>query len=254
MTRAPRSRFAHCWALLSGLALLAALVAGAARPALAQDASPTPDAAAHALLQKSAAAMAKVDSFHFALRTEGGTTTIMQGIELQSIEGDVVRPDKFTAKVTAKLAIVTLDLTVVGVGNRVWITDPTSRTGNFMELTSGQGAAQPVADLLNPDRLLLRAVDLIANPTIAGTEKVGGVETTRIEGTFDVSRAGVGPPAAGALDLGPKPFKLWMDGEGRVVRLELDGALTAAEQPSIARQLDLTKYGEKVTITPPATP
>ncbi|MGH2558234.1 MAG: LppX_LprAFG lipoprotein [Thermomicrobiales bacterium] len=209
---------------------------------------------ARAVLTNAAQAMADVTSFHFELTTEGGTTTILEEFELGAVEGDVVRPDRFRAKVTAKFSIVSLDLDVVGVGDRLWVTDPTSSDGGLIEISLTDTEGEPLIDLLNPDRLLLQAVEMVENPTIAGTEEIDGVETTRIEGTFDPSTLDmeIATPAPVALDLNPKPVAIWIDGEGRVVRLRLEGPLTDVEEPEIVRTLHLSDFDAEVEITPPA--
>lgn len=208
---------------------------------------------ARALLTEAAAAMAKVSSFHFELTTEGGVTTIMEELEVGAVEGDVVRPDRFRATVTAKFAdFVSLDLHVVGIGDRLWVTDPRSGNGTMIEISISDADGEPLVDLLNPDRLLLQAVDFIQDPKIADTEEIDGVETTRIEGTFDPSSLDIGTPVPVALDLSPKPVAIWIDGDGRVVRLRLEGPLTEAEHPDIVRTLDLSDFDAEVEITPPA--
>jgi hypothetical protein len=233
--------------LLLGLGVALAPLAGG-RLARAADEEARP------ILEKAAKAMAETSSFHFTLETEDGTTTIMEGLEIVGVEGDVVRPASFQANVKVKLAIVTLDLAVVGIGDRVWVTDPMSSEGGFIEVTEGAESAGSIQDLLNPDRLLLQAVDLVENPRVAGEDDIDGVTTTRIEGTFDPRKVGadIATPTAGLLELKPMPVAIWIDEVGHVLRLRAEGALTEAENPRIARQLHLTKFDEPITIEPPA--
>ncbi|MGH2535548.1 MAG: LppX_LprAFG lipoprotein [Thermomicrobiales bacterium] len=233
-----------------GVALLiVALIAGGlpvARGVTAQDDD------ARAVLTNAAQAMADVSSFHFELTTEGGTTTILEEFELGAVVGDVVRPDRFQAEVTASFSFVSLDLDVVGIGDRLWVTDPMSSDGGLIEISLTDSEGEPLIDLLNPDRLLLQAVEMIQNPTIAGTEEIDGVETTRIEGAFDPSTLDIATPVPEMLNLNPKPVVIWIDGEGRVVRLRLEGPLTDAEDPGIVRTLNLSDFDAEIEITPPA--
>lgn len=207
------------------------------------------------LLRRSAETMAGLASFHFELTTPRGETLFMENFELAGLEGDVQRPDRFQASATAKAAIIELTVQVVGVGTRLWVTDPLSQEERFVEfstdeVTGGEGAA--LVDLLNPDRVLLRAVELIDQPIVAGEDEIDGVATTRIEGTFDLARVQQdGTPVPGLATAGPLPVAIWLDETGRVRRLQLLGPLTDAESPDVLRQLDLSAFDEPVDIQPP---
>ncbi len=246
-TRLPRLAVG---ALLRSLPLLTLLLAAPAPAAVAQE----EDAAA--LLERAAATMVALDSFHFALTTPRGQTLFMENLELAGIEGDVQRPDRFRATVTAKAAIIELDVKVVGIGTRLWVTDPMAQEEQYVEFdaaeTAGAEGGSPV-DLLNPDRVLLEAVALIEEPVVAGEDEVDGADTTRIDGTFDLGRLrALGTPVPGLAAAGPLPVSLWIDDEGRVRRLELEGPLTAVEGPDVVRRLDLSAFDEPVDIQPPA--
>lgn len=228
-------------------------------PALAQDSS----ADATALLNDAAVAMAKVKSFHFALTTVEGKTEILDGLEVKGIEGDVVRPDRFRAAIQASLMVATLEVKVVGIGSRLWVTDPRQADETYIALEADTG----VEELLNPDRLLLEAVAVIEEAEITGTEDIDGVETTKIEGVVDIrnalERAANGTPVpeldrddengAGLLPDGELLIAVWVDENSLVRRLALGGPLTPAEDPNVIRQLDLSAYDEPVEIAVPAT-
>lgn len=214
------------------------------------------EADAEALLLRSAEAMAAVSSFHFELTTPRGQTLVLDQFELLGLEGDVARPESFRATVTGKAAMIDLSLDVVGIGPRLWVSDPTSAEGGYFELDMGAEAGRPgssPADLLNPDRLLLQAVEVIENPSVGGQDEIDGVEVTRIDGVFDPARvAGDGTPPAG-LGGGPLPVAIWVDGEGRVRRLEVAGPLIETEAADVVRRLDLSAFDEPVEIVAPVT-
>ncbi len=218
-------------------------------------ATATQEEDAGALLDRAAAAMAALDSFHFALTTPRGQTLFMENLELAGIVGDVQRPDRFRATVTAKAAIIELDVRIVGIGTRLWITDPTAQDEQYVEFDAADAAGaegtSPI-DLLNPDRVLLEAVDLIKEPVVAGEDEVDGADTTRIDGTFDLARVqALGTPVPGLAAADDLPVSLWIDDEGRVRRLELEGPLTAVEGPDVVRRLDISAFDEPIDIQPP---
>ncbi|MER3438996.1 MAG: hypothetical protein C4346_16190 [Chloroflexota bacterium] len=239
-------RLIACWVLLTVPAFV--LTHTPPEPAQAQG-----DAAA--LVAQAARRMASVQSFHFVLTTPRGKTMITEQVELQSVEGDVARPDRFRAAFTAKAAFVTLTIKVIGIGDRLWVTNPMEREETYLEVANPAAEQLPQLDLLNPDRLMTAAVQLLEDPKIAGTEKIDGVPATRVEGTFNVKRIEeiAGTPIAELAGVQPLGVRIWIDQEGRVLRLELDGPLTKMETSPIVRRLDLSQFDEPVVIEPPAS-
>jgi hypothetical protein len=131
--RLSRRRFAAAFAL----PLLApAIPTHAARQEVAEDAS--------ALLVRAAAAMAGLASFHFALSTPRGATTILDAFELVRLEGDVLRPDRYRATIDATAAGFDVSVEAIGVGDRLWVTDPMAG-GAFREfpLDAAAGDGRP---------------------------------------------------------------------------------------------------------------
>jgi hypothetical protein len=218
------------------------------------------------LLQESAAAMSALSSFTFELETVNGTSTILDNLELKKVAGSVKRPDSFMAAVTAGIAVVDLTVQVVGIGQRLWVTDPLDEEGRFIELSLGDDAsgAGSLAALINPDRVFLTAVGLVENAAIDGTEKIDGVETTVVTGEFDAGKlVSLASPTAGEdaslegsgfpaeLILDRMPVTIWIDEAKRVVRLEIEGPLTSSESTDVIRGIDFFDFDELVEIPEP---
>jgi hypothetical protein len=239
--------------IVAGLLLVSVLLGSVAGTrAQEQDAS--------ALLQQAAATMATVQSFQFELSTVQGESTILQNLELVGVEGAVQRPDRFEATITAKIAIVEIDVDVIGIGSKIWVTDPMSNDHKYIEVSDEVEDAGSQSDvlsaLLNPDRLLLAAVGQIKDATIDGDEKIDGIQTTRIVGIVDLAKleqfATATPDIpSGFLILGEMPVTVWLDEAGHVISLELEGPLTEDESPDVVRRLDLYDFDEPVTIDEP---
>ncbi len=225
-------------------------------PANAQDEDAT------ALLQESAHAIADLKSFGFSLKTVQGRSTIFSALELKSVTGAVERPDSFRAEATVSVAVAQISVKAIGINGRLWVTDPLKPGDVYTEVTAGgEESSQVIDTLLNPDALLLRAVDFIQDPKIDGHEKIGTVETTRITGTFDpndvLAAGGISTPEAGSasdfLVLQPMPIWLWLDGDHHLVRMELAGPITKSESSDVVRRLDLFDFDQPANITAPAT-
>lgn len=214
---------------------------------------------AAALLADAAAVMGEVQSFHFELTTPRGATQFADNFTLLDLRGDVQRPDSFRATAVVDATIAQLELTVIGIGGRLWITDPLAAEPSFIELEIGAdelGGGSSLADLVNPDRLLLTAVDAVEEPTIAGQDEVDGVPTTRINGmaTLDpLNDAGLtGTPMAGTTLLGaPVQVAIWIDEANLVRQLDVYGPLIEGEAPNTVRRLNLSAFDEPIDIQAP---
>jgi lipoprotein LprA len=237
---------------LTLVALVAIAVAPTAGLSRAQDA----DADAVALLQQATTTMGELDSFHFELTTPRGETLLIENIELASLSGDVQRPDRFRAAATAKAAIIDVEVIVIGVGTRLWVTDPLSDGERWIEFDISEMTGEDpgaLVDLLNPDRVLLTAIRLVEDPVIVGDDELDGVETTIVEGYFDPARiAELATPVPGLRLDQPLLAAAWIDNTGLVHRIEIEGPLTNAESDNVVRRLDLSAFNEPVEIEPPA--
>lgn len=243
----------------SALALGAALLASPilSRGVGAQD--PSQDAGP--LLQQAATTMAAIQAFHFKMSTPEGRSLIVNEIELSGFEGDVQRPDRFRVEFTAKMAIVSLSVKVVGIGDQLWVTDPMSKEESWIQVGMDDMGPVELPSILNPDRLLQAAVSVIEEPKLAGDEEIDDLKTTRIDGTFDPQKvnqqvtelAGTPVPELSNITADqPIPVSIWLDETAHLRRVVFDGPLTAADEGNVVRQFDLTNIDQPVDIQPPA--
>lgn len=241
------------------------LVAAAAarpgfRPAAAQDATPpaspiadglTGEPEATSLLRDAAEAMAALQTFQFEIETTRGQSTILQGLEVQTISGAVRRPVDFTATVAVGLPFGSIEVTAVGVDGKAYIEDPLS-DGQWIEL---EGTEQAVA-LINPDTLILASIGVVQDARIDGTENIDGVEATRLAGTIDFA-ASAEQLAGGAVELPaelssePIDLLIWIDDQKRVIELEIAGPLLETESEDVVRTVSFFGFDEPVDIEPP---
>lgn len=266
LRRHPRMR-AFGFIVAAVLLLQGVIALGVANAAPATDQE---DAEARAILEGAAAAMAEVQSFQFSLTTEQGQTIIMDTLEIKEVTGSVQRPDRFQATASASVMVLNVDVEVVGIGTQVWVKNPVAGIAGgeeYIEVDLSEvGAEQALAELANPDRILLRAVEYLKDPVVRGEDEIDGVTTTVIEGTFDPNDAlgtATSTPAAGddaatavssesGLDFaGPVPALIWIDGDGLVRRVRVEGPIIEGEAADVVRRLDIFAYNEPVEIVAP---
>lgn len=259
-TRDPQWSRRRLFLVGSGGLVAAAAVRPGLQPAAAQVATPpaspvidelTGDPDATSLLREAAQTMADLQTFQFEIATTRGQSTILQGLEVETISGAVRRPVDFTATVTVGLPFGSIEVTAVGVDGKAYIEDPLS-DGQWIEL---EGTEQAVA-LINPDTLILSSIEVVQDARIEGTEKIDGVETTRLTGTIDfaasaeqLSGGSVEIPAE--LSSEPIVLLIWVDDQNRVVEIEIDGPILETESDDVIRTVSFFGFNEPVDIEAP---
>lgn len=235
-----RLRTAAAW-LVSLLACVGAIAAACGGDENGEEAEFDPQQ----VVRDAADRLEAVQSFHFLLTHENGATAIVQNLAMTRAEGDLARPARLQADLEAQAAGQKLELSVIGIDERTWITNPFNRTQ--WQLLPGTD----VRDVLNlgavPD-VMRQVQDVEA----AGTEQVNGTECYRLRATVDSgSLTAVVPRAAEPGQT--VNVELWVGREDALVRrLVVRGPLNPDEQESIARRLDLSNFDAPVTIQAPS--
>jgi hypothetical protein len=250
--------------LIGGTAAAAALSLGSLRFVIPHAQA---DDDAKALLDNAAKAMTDLTSFNFLVQNEGGSTKLLNIVELESIEGDVLRPESFHAQATAKVAVLTVKVDIVGVDGDLYVSDPTSPEGTYIKLSTSDMTGVDIASVINPDALILKSVTVVEEPKIDGTAKIDDAETTKVSGTvvlqkvIEVSGFSMATPTAeessapGETQLildQPLDITFWIDQDNRIRRIRIIGAILTSDDSGIARIIDFTKFNEPVTIEAPA--
>lgn len=195
------------------------------------------------LLSNAAKATGDLDSFHFRLEHENGTSPLPLGLKLVSAEGDVLNPDRLKADVKAKSGSLNLDVDVVAVGDKTWITNPFTR-----KLTELPGAS--LSDITDPIGLLQVLTSQMRDVQSAGSEKIDGADTYHLSGNLPSdSLTAVFPAEKGKT----VKVDVWIGKNDNLPRrAELTGPLTSSDAANIIRRIDFSKFNEKVDITAPS--
>jgi hypothetical protein len=203
------------------------------------------------LLNRSAEALAALDTFAFELETVQGSSTVLQGFELKSVTGVVRRPLDLQAEVEVGTPLGSLTVGAVSLEGVFFVEDPLS-DGEWMEL----GQVGELQTLINPDVLILAAVRLVKDAQITGTENVDGAPTTVVEGTVDFSgllddMGQSQTEAAAFLSDKPVDVMFWIDEEDHILEVEMLGPILASESDDVVRVVRLFEFNEPVEIEAP---
>lgn len=132
------------------------------------------------VLRDASARWSETESVHFVLDTEGDTFLDSDGnIRLVSAEGDLARPDLVEATARVSVAVATVNVELIVIGDDAYMT-------NFI---SGNWERAPDDFSYNPALLFSDSDGLgpimenIQDPVLAGPEAVDGREAHRVTGT-----------------------------------------------------------------------
>lgn len=221
-------------------------------PVLAQTATPASqaegDADALEVLRAAGQRILNLETFTFSLETTSGASTIFPGVELVSVEGAVRRPMDLTATMNVKTFMQTMEISAVMVEGEFYVQNPLS--GGAWE---NMGSAPEIATMINPDWLLMAAINLIKDARIT-SEKDG---QTLVEGYMNLSEtlSTLGSETQQLeqfLASGPVDIAFWIDEDDYISRAELYGPIFASETSDVERRIELKNFNEPVEINPPA--
>ncbi|MBX5450438.1 LppX_LprAFG lipoprotein [Thermogemmatispora sp.] len=203
--------------------------------------SPVPDA--RQLLAQAQAAMQKVQAYHFHLQVEhAGSGT---GLLIQNADGDLVVPDRLQAQASASLMGSVMQVRIIVVGEKQYITDPF--TGHWQTISG-----LPDPRVLSDSRTGIAALlGQIRNPSTPSESTIDGVTCWQISGKLDASylRGLLGDQArAGSL----LDAVVWIGQSDKLPRqIRLTGVAADGDTSQTVRTLKLSRFNETITISAP---
>ena len=166
------------------------------------------------------------------------------GLQLTAAEGDVLVPDRFRAQVSGTFAGISLTTQLVAIGGKLWIKNPL--TGSWQKVDVGTTPAF----LLDPQKGVLGVMLGVTGLKNDGSEDIGDVATFRVRGKADVSK--VAPLVAVSAGTGSVEVELWIGKKDKILRrIRVVGAVAKGEPADATRVVELSRFGEAVTIEAP---
>jgi hypothetical protein len=196
-------------------------------------------------MDRAAEEIAAASSFHFELSHQGGETPIAMGLNMKEAAGDVVRPDKLQATISAILSGMYFEVDFVTVDQSIYMTNPL--TGNWEPLPIEFSALK----LFDPGVGISSLLMDVTAPVVLGNEKAGGVACHHIKGEVESTclRAIFGGSVLAGL---PVQAEFWVGEEDFLLRqIRLEGRLTADECDGIVRTMKLSRFNQPVLIELP---
>lgn len=195
------------------------------------------------LVTESADRTVLVKRFHVTIDIENVPRST-SGLQLTSAEGDVVAPDRFRAQVSGTFAGIALTTQLVSVGGKLWIKNPL--TGSWQKVDVGTTPGF----LLDPQKGVLGVMLGVTGLESDGSEDIGDVPTLRVRGKADVTK--VAPLVAVSAGEGSVEVTLWIGKDDKLLRrIRVVGAVAKGEPGEATRVVEISRFGEKVSITAP---
>lgn len=211
------------------------------------DDTPPADVDARAVMAAAADTLAALDSFHFRLTHENGSTPIVFDLGLQTADGNIAAPDKLQADIEAERGAIRIEVEVISIGEDIWLTDPFG-SGTWQRIEEGIA----IRDIFAPDEGIPELLRGAVDARVTGSERIDGVPTYRIEAEVDAADIeSLAPVAEPGVIV---PVTVWIGQDDSLLRrARLEGPINNEEGDDIRRQIELSGFDEPVTIEPPET-
>ena len=195
------------------------------------------------LLERSAAKMEEVDTFHFVVEHENGSTQIVAGLGMTRAEGDVQGTERMQLEVDARFAGTNIKSGIVTLPGESYLQNPL--TGNWMSQDID------ISQLFDPATGVTGLMREVTDADVIAREEVDGVDSYVLETQVDSGnlKAFVGNAEAGT----EVTARVWIGVDDLLVRrVEIDGPVAPNDAEDIVRRLSLSAFGEPVEITAPS--
>jgi hypothetical protein len=195
------------------------------------------------LISNAQAAIQKVTSYHFNLAADNPGTGAL--LTIKSADGDIVVPDKLKAKASALVAGSVVQVQIVTIGDKQYITNPITgqwtTTNQLIDPRTLSDTRTGVAGILGN----------IQNPSTPTDSNVDGTPCWSIDGLLDAKYlAGI---TGGGVTPGTKVAVTTCIGKNDNLPylIRMTGVAAPGDTQKTVRTFKLSKFGESVTITAP---
>ena len=204
----------------------------------------------HDIAARSAERMAGVQSFHFSVQVSGSPVHLESLINspvpllLNSIEGDVARPDQMKAQITVSTLGIATQIGLIRHAGNTYLSNPL--VGGWEQLSAETGTALDPSLLFSPEQGLPSMLPSL-NLQMVGFGEVQGEVAYQLQAKVveGIDMTGFGGQKTAAVDVwvGMQTFLLR---RARVTEVAPD-----AKEPTVWL-LTLSAFDQPVTITPPS--
>ena len=196
------------------------------------------------VLAKSYDSMQAAKSFHFLMEHDTAGTPIGKDILMTKLEGDIVSPDKLQAKITGSYSDMAIEVRLVTVADKTYMTNPLSGTWEVVPNSF------EVLNVFDPSKGVASIIKGMANVSDIGDEKIGKSLCYHLKG--DVLSESFAPMTGTTSTGVPVATEVWIDKKTLLVKqMKVTGKITDTEADGITRTLTFTDYNKDIEIKLP---
>ncbi|MEE8422560.1 MAG: LppX_LprAFG lipoprotein [Dehalococcoidia bacterium] len=194
-----------------------------------------------ALLAAAADRTEQVQSFHFVLEHERGSTEIVRGVKMKRAEGDVAGGEQLRVDIEGSVGPLNINLGIVILEHESWITNPLTGRWEREDIS--------ITELFDPATGVTALIRAVTEPRVTGSDRIDGVQTYRVEATVDSGAVRLfGDPQAGKA----LRAKVWIGVDDPLIhRIELEGPLRRGERDDLLRRITLSRFDSDPEIVAP---
>jgi lipoprotein LprG len=212
-------------------------------------ATPTPTPAPREISAAIGRATQAAQSVHFAITLTGKPVLADAGgvFTLNSMEGDLKRPDSILAVLSVSAGGGVAEIRTVALAGKQYITNPITRAWGCLD----PGSAFNPAVLFDPQQGVEHLLqDGFEDITLVGSEDIAGAPSYHLRGTIAGTK--LQPISMGLLGSGPVSVELWADAATmRASKLVLVDTASDAAAPS-TWTISFSSYGKTINVRAPA--
>jgi len=188
----------------------------------------------------------RTSSVHFELEVDGTTyLDVNETIELDSVEGDLKRPDRARAEADVQIGFASFDVGLVVIGDAVYTT-------NFLTGDWERGPADfdfNPALIFNDERGVAAVLEALDDVAVGAESTIGGTRAVEITGTVDQEQ--ISQLVAGSLAGAEISVSVWMDAKtGELIQIRLAEPEEVDGDPT-AWVISFSDHNDPVTIEAP---
>lgn len=196
------------------------------------------------VLAKAYDSMQAAESFHFSMTHSSSGTPISKNILMTNLEGDIVSPDKLQATITGTYSDMTVEVSLITVGEDTYMTNILS---NKWELAP---TSFKVLKVFDPGSGIASIIKGLTNVTDEGDEKANKTKCYHLKG--EVMSEALAPLTGTTATGVPIATEVWISKKSfQVVQVQLTGKITDTEVDGITRTLSFSNYNKEIDITLP---
>jgi lipoprotein LprG len=218
--------------------------------ALAQDSPATPESDARAMIARASDRLADTQTMQFELEVDGDSYIDESNtMRIVAARGDLARPDMVDVEFQINiLGAQNVTIRMISIGKDSWTTD----------LLTGKWGPSPPEFGYNPSVLFDNQEGLgpvagrLQNPTVEGSEEVGGRDAWKITGTVDEET--IEPLTSGVIKGDEIGISIWIDKENdNILRIVIEEPEIEGKENPATWTMTLTGHGNDVEIEAPDT-